>query len=39
VGRLQSESETRFFTGVSDSLARLLGKTSPPDPKPAPERP
>jgi tetratricopeptide (TPR) repeat protein len=28
VGRLQSEGETRFFSGVSASLSRLLGKTS-----------
>jgi tetratricopeptide (TPR) repeat protein len=28
VGRLQSEGESRFFSGVSDALARLLGKTS-----------
>ena len=31
VGRLQSEGESRFFSGVSDALSRLLGKTSAPD--------
>ena len=36
VGRLQSEAENRFFGSVSDSLARLLGKKSPPDAKAAP---
>lgn len=36
VGRLQSEGESRFFSGVSDALGRLLGKTSPPD-APAPK--
>ncbi|HXK08954.1 MAG TPA: tetratricopeptide repeat protein [Vicinamibacteria bacterium] len=35
VGRLQSESENRFFKGVSDSLSRLLGKTSPTAMKPS----
>jgi len=30
VGRLQSEGETRFFSGVSDALSRLLGRTSDP---------
>ena len=39
VGRLQSEGESRFFSGVSDALGRLLGKTSAaaapvPSPKP-----
>jgi hypothetical protein len=28
VGRLQSEGENRFFSGVSEALGRLLGKTS-----------
>ena len=35
VGRLQSEGETRFFSGVSDALSKLLGKTSDPG-SPAP---
>jgi len=30
VGRLQSEGEQRFFSGVSEALSRLLGKTSDP---------
>jgi hypothetical protein len=28
VGRLQSEGESRFFSGVSDALGRLLGRTA-----------
>jgi tetratricopeptide (TPR) repeat protein len=40
VGRLAQERENRFFKGVSDALARLLGKTAasgpaePPSPSP-----
>jgi predicted Zn-dependent protease len=36
VGRLQQEGENRFFKGVSDALARLLGKTAAPAAAPSP---
>jgi tetratricopeptide (TPR) repeat protein len=34
VGRLAQEGENRFFKGVSDALARLLGKTATSEPAP-----
>jgi tetratricopeptide (TPR) repeat protein len=39
VGRLQSEGENRFFSGVSAALSRLLGKTSDPAAPAPPARP
>jgi tetratricopeptide (TPR) repeat protein len=38
VGRLQAQSEARFFSSVSEGLARLIGKKSP-EAAPAPSRP
>ncbi len=39
VGKIQSEGENRFFKGVSDALARLLGKTAPAGKDEAPAKP
>ena len=38
VGRLQAQSESRFFSTVSEGMAKLIGKTAPA-PTPAPARP
>jgi hypothetical protein len=29
VGRLQAQSESRFFSTVSEGMAKLIGKTAP----------
>ncbi len=38
VGRLQAQSEDRFFSTVSEGMARLIGKKAPETP-PTPVRP
>lgn len=38
VGRLQSQSESRFFSTVSEGMAKLIGKTAPAT-TPAPAKP